>query len=130
MKEKSIEIKGEIGKIIFFPYQISENFLYKIERRLEELVSCRKEERDSDEGYMNADEVLAILRKNNPLIDTPGGAIKAYRAREELTQKQLAKKCGLRQSHLSEMERNKRPIGLKVAKKLAKVLKIDYRKLV
>ncbi len=71
----------------------------------------------------------AILKRRDPLIGTPGGAIKGYRAREGLTQEQLAKKAGLKQGHLSAMERNKRPIGVKVAKRIAKALKCDFRRL-
>jgi len=80
------------------------------------------------EAYMNTDEMRAILKEKNPLIGTPGGMIKGYRARESLTQQQLAKKAGLKQGHLSAMERNKRPVGVKVAKRLAKALRCDYRR--
>ncbi len=60
---------------------------------------------------------------------TPGYYLRLYRLRAELTQVQLAKKTGMLQHHLSEMEHNKRPIGKAAAQKLAKVLKCDYHKL-
>ncbi|OGQ06775.1 MAG: hypothetical protein A3G32_05775 [Deltaproteobacteria bacterium RIFCSPLOWO2_12_FULL_40_28] len=82
------------------------------------------------DDYISSDKMHEILKKRDPLIGTPGGTIQAYRYREEMTQKDLAKKTGIRQSHISEMERNKRTIGLQVAKKLAKALNCNYRRLV
>lgn len=54
-------------------------------------------------------------------------ALRAYRTREDLTQRELAEKVGIPQRHISEMETGKRPIGKENAKKLAKVLNADYR---
>ena len=116
-----IRIKGEAGKISFIPSHISHAKILKIERELKKIISASKD-------YMSASEMRALLKKKDPLIGTPGGAIRAYRAREGLTQSELAKKSGVRQSHLSEMEQNKRAIGVKVAEKLAKILKCDYRR--
>ena len=61
---------------------------------------------------------------------TPGASLRAYRYREELTQAELAEKCGVPQANISAMEKGKRPIGLKVAKRLADILNCDYKKLV
>ena len=120
---ETIRIEGEAGRIEFIPSHISHVRLLKIESELKKLVQV-------SENYMSADEIRAHLKKKDPRIGTPGSAIKAYRTREELTQKDLAKKAGLKQGHLSAMEQNKRPIGLKVAKKLAKALRCDYRRLI
>ncbi|WP_429884710.1 helix-turn-helix domain-containing protein [Geoalkalibacter halelectricus] len=55
-------------------------------------------------------------------------ALRAYRNREGLTQKQLADLTGIPQHHLSEMENGKRGVGKDRARKLAKALNIsDYR---
>lgn len=118
---ETIRIEGEAGVIRYEPSHVSYARLVKIEQGLRKLI-------DASEDYMTADEMRTILKENNPLIGTPGGAIKGYRAREELTQKQLAKKSGLKQGHLSAMENNKRPVGVKVAKRLAKALRCDYRR--
>jgi DNA-binding XRE family transcriptional regulator len=60
---------------------------------------------------------------------TAGYYLRVYRLRAELTQMVLAKKVGMRQHHLSEMEHNKRPIGKAAAKKLSQVLRCDYKRL-
>lgn len=118
---ETIRIEGEAGRVQFIPSHISHAKILKIEKVLRRLV-------EASEDYMTADEMHTILKKNDPLIGTPGGAIRAYRLREELTQAELAKKSGVRQGHLSEMEQNRRPIGVKVAKRLAKVLRCNYRR--
>lgn len=56
-----------------------------------------------------------------------GLALRGARVREGYTQKALAKKCGISQENLSRMENGKRPIGKKVADKLAKALRIDAK---
>lgn len=61
--------------------------------------------------------------------DLPRCAISlaGLRYREDLTQEQLGKKLGLKQSNISLMERGKRSIGKKIAKKLADFFNTDYR---
>lgn len=56
-----------------------------------------------------------------------GQALVGARGKEGLSQRQLAALTGLHQRHISEMEHGKRPIGKAHAKRLAKVLKVDYR---
>lgn len=56
-------------------------------------------------------------------------ALRAYRTREGLTQKQLSDLTGIPQHHISEMENGKRSIGKERAKKLAEALHCDYRQL-
>jgi len=56
-----------------------------------------------------------------------GLALRGARYREVISQKELAKLCGISQENLSKMENGKRAIGEKAAKKLAKALNIDHR---
>lgn len=56
-----------------------------------------------------------------------GVALRGARKREALTQRELARLVGVSQTHISEMEHGKRPIGKDMAKRLAKVLKVNYR---
>ena len=54
-------------------------------------------------------------------------ALRGYRTRENLTQRELAEKTGVPQRHISEMENGKRTIGKETARKLAAALHVDYR---
>ena len=56
-----------------------------------------------------------------------GAVVKAERTMAKMTQVELAKKLGTPQHVISEMENGKRPIGKKMATRLAKVFKTDYR---
>jgi ribosome-binding protein aMBF1 (putative translation factor) len=56
-----------------------------------------------------------------------GDVLRGFRDREEMTQAELAGRAGAKATHISEMERGKRPIGKDMARRLAKVLKVDYR---
>ncbi len=57
----------------------------------------------------------------------PGAALAGARAKEGLTQRQLAEMTGISQRHFSEMENGKRPIGKQIAKKLGKALNVRYK---
>jgi ribosome-binding protein aMBF1 (putative translation factor) len=54
-------------------------------------------------------------------------ALRGARKKEGLTQKQLADLLGIRQAHISEMEHSKRPIGKEMARRLATILRVNYR---
>jgi len=54
-------------------------------------------------------------------------ALRGARKRETLTQKELARLVGVSQTHISEMEHGKRPIGKEMARRLAQALKVNYR---
>ena len=56
-----------------------------------------------------------------------GLVLAGSRHKEGMTQKELAKKLRICPHHISEMEHGKRPIGKAMAKRLAKVFKINYR---
>ena len=73
-------------------------------------------------------EELAASRIKN--LGKAGLALRGARFRERLSQKELAKRSGISQENISKMENGHRPIGEKVAKKLAKVLKIDFKMLI
>ncbi len=78
-------------------------------------------ESGTDQTY-SISEVFPEYEKQNPV------ALRAYRTREGLTQKQLAALTDIPQRHLSEMENGKRGIGKERAHKLAAALNIsDYR---
>ncbi len=60
-------------------------------------------------------------------IKGPATRLRGARAKKGMTQRDLARLTGIRQSHISEMERGDRPIGKNVALRLAAGLGVDYR---
>jgi ribosome-binding protein aMBF1 (putative translation factor) len=61
------------------------------------------------------------------LHSEPGVMIRGARVKEGLSQIELAQKLGIPQSNVSEMENGKRPIGKNMARRLSRILKINYR---
>ena len=57
----------------------------------------------------------------------PGVSLRGPRVKECLTQIRLSELTGIPQRHISMMENQRRPIGKKNAKLLAKILNMDYR---
>ncbi len=82
--------------------------------------TLREDERDS----IPADEFFAEFYEKYGKVGT---TLRNFRAREHLTQKVLAEKLGITQGHVSEMEWGRRPVGKKMAHKLAELFNIDYR---
>lgn len=86
-------------------------------------------------GVLNEDRVPAkeihdeARERHGEYYRSTGYYLRLYRQRADLTQAALAKRSGIRQHHLSEMENNKRVLGKVNAKKLAEILDCDYRKL-
>ena len=89
-------------------------------------------------------EVQVITDEDDELIDmqdtdwykstkasmTPGKILRAYRTREQLTQDELGRRIGgVPRQHISGMEQDRRLIGRDMARRLAEVLKFDYRSL-
>ena len=68
------------------------------------------------------DEELRFLSPPLPEEERVGRLLKGARLRAELTQKELAAKIGVPQSHISQYEMNKRKIPAEKAEELAKVL--------
>jgi len=84
----------------------------------------------SSREILSSQETDRVFRSVVRDSGKPSAALRAYRKRSEFTQKELSKKCGIPQPHISAMEAGGRAIGLNVAKKLALALGIDYRKLI
>jgi DNA-binding XRE family transcriptional regulator len=57
----------------------------------------------------------------------PGDMVKGIRKREGITQKIMADKLGVKQRHISEMEKVIRPITLKMAKRIGNTFNISYK---
>jgi len=77
------------------------------------------------EGEMDADRLYSVEEVFPDM--QPGDILRGARYREGLTQTQLAALIGVKPSHISEMEKGKRPIGKDMAKRLARALKTSYQ---
>jgi DNA-binding XRE family transcriptional regulator len=97
-------------------------------KTIKKIISLYEKLKNEDDELLTIDDAMEHL--DSLLGDvTPADSIKAYRDRENLTQKELAMKAGIRQQHLSEIERGLRPIGVAMAKKLSKALRCHYKSL-
>jgi plasmid maintenance system antidote protein VapI len=76
------------------------------------------------EANVPAGEVLKDVYKK---YGKTGAVIRGFRAREDMTQIELARKLGVTQGDLSKMENGKRPVGKELANRLAKVFNTNYR---
>jgi DNA-binding XRE family transcriptional regulator len=58
---------------------------------------------------------------------SPAMAFRGLRGREEITQAELASRLGVSQNAISEMEGGKRPVSVKMAKRLGELFDIPYK---
>lgn len=79
---------------------------------------------NEEEGNVPAEEVFKDLYDK---YGKSGTTLRGARGIHNMTQVQLAQLIGIPQTDISQMENGKRPIGKKMAKRLAKVFKTDYR---
>jgi len=96
------------------------------------IIDLIKENFPKADILLNSDETLqwnsSKISREIKSEKTPGKLLKAYRYRAGLSIVQLADAAGTKYPNISAMENDRRTIGLKMAKKLGKVLKVDYIK--
>jgi len=116
----TITIQTALGKIkVTSSFPVSDDLQREIEEKLRSAVD--------DEAHP-IEPLLQKIKRELPWVDTPAGALVAYMTGQNWTQAKLAAATGIQQSHISEMRRGKRSIGLVAAKKFGKTFGIDYRK--
>lgn len=115
MKMRPTEIQIKAGEKVFRFTDVPQSKLKPI------LVSLK--------AY--SDETLPWREIAADRIKSAGGEtahmVKTSREMAGLTQIELAKKLSMPQSNLSQIETGRRSVGKALAKKLAKVFKVDYR---
>ena len=57
----------------------------------------------------------------------PGSRLRGLRGREGLSQRAMAEQLGIRQHHISEMEKGTRAISVEMAKRIDKTFDISYK---
>ena len=109
-----VEMPGKVKKLTFVPTKHLDKLEAFLERYGEsESISWEELAKDDIVKYGRAGIVL-----------------RGARYRESLSQKELAQQTGISQENISKMENGQRIIGEKVAKKLAKALRIDPKVLI
>jgi len=108
--EVILKYKGEKPIHTFIPIESAGRF---------EAILSEYEESDSVDWRIVAKDTLAKHKK-------AGMVLRGARGRDNMTQKELAKRSGVSQENISRIENGKRVVGEKLAKKLAKPLKINY----
>lgn len=88
-------------------------------QQLVEQIQKKHEDAIGDDKLYTIEEVFGEI--------TPGDCMRGLRAREDLTQKQLAEKLGVRPHHISEMENGRRAISVQMAKKIQSVFGGTYK---
>ncbi len=79
---------------------------------------------DDDEELVDAGEIFSELYAETSKAAT---LLRGYRGRDKLSQADLAKKLGTSQSSVASMEHGRRPISIKMAKKLAEIFDTKYQ---
>ena len=79
---------------------------------------------EREDEIVDATDVFPVLKDAQK---RPGTMLQGARLKEGLSQEQLARKLGISQANLSKMEIGSRSIGKKMARRLAKVLNVNYR---
>ena len=109
---------GELTEIrLMVPNSIADKVL-GVMKDILELADLHATNEDSEALY-SIDEVFPEAN--------PGMALCGLRAREGITQKQLAERIKIRQTRVSEMENGVRPISVEMAKKIGKTFGISYK---
>ena len=115
----TIHVTTEKGDIQVIPgFRVSRSVRKKIEASLRMVVGDVKP----------VEELLEKIKRQDPVVGTPQGALIAYMTGQSWTQERLAKATGISQADISKMVNGKRSIGLAVAKKLAHAFGVDHRR--
>ena len=110
VKKPRIEVKGEISQktISFFKKTYGDKNVEVIDDEYVDIFTT--------DWYKE-------ISKN----DTPGATLRRYRMRNKWTQTKLAEMLGEYKQHVSNMERDRRPISVAMAKKIAAVFGCHYK---
>ncbi len=108
--EVVLKFPGKKQRHAFIPIQSAERF---------EAILNKYEESESVDWETVAKDSISKHKQ-------AGMVLRGARFRESMSQKELAQLSGVSQDNISRIENGKRGVGEKVAKKLAKPLKINF----
>lgn len=104
--------------VLTVPTENAESLCKAINSILEVAQLSRPVNEDGEELY-SAREVFPE--------SSPGNRLLGLRTREGITQKELAARLGIRQHHVSEMEKGTRAISVDMAKRIGEAYSISYK---
>ena len=104
--------------ILTVPTENAESICKAINSILELAQLSRPRNEDGEEVYSGRE----VFPEGHP-----GMALRGLRTREGVTQKEFAASVGIRQHHVSEMEKGVRPITLDMAKRIGERYNISYK---
>ncbi len=111
-------------KLTEFRFSVPNENAKAVELAIRAIINLLSTQNSSDESlddekYYSAEEVLGP--------STPGDILQGFRYREGLTQRQLANAVGVKQNHISEMERGTRKISPNMAKRFAEFFRTSEK---
>lgn len=112
----TIKIGHRQPEVVFLPKNAANNLLLFIKNCQPAITK--------EESRIKIEDIEPKMK--DPALRT-ASILRGARHKEGLTQIELAKKLKITQSDLSKMEHGKRPIGKKLAQRIAEILEIDYR---
>ena len=117
MKTRHTDTQGEI--MVNVPLEDIEKVREAIRGVLELAGHTVRDVNDEGETLHALEEVFPDAH--------PGRIVRGFRVREDITQEELAKRLGIAQTRVSELESGKRPISRNMAKRLAEVFHTSPR---
>lgn len=116
---------GEFADLCFRVPAVHADRIRTVVDNILALLGSEDQGRPANEGQGGEDRLYRI---DEVFPDFhPGDTLKGARLMHELTQAQLAAMIGVKASHISEMEKGKRPMGKEMARRLAKALNTSYQ---
>jgi len=112
----TIKIGGNQAEIFYLQKPVANNLL--------QLIKSFQPQENAKKDWVEFSEAFPEL--NDP-AKRIAAALRGARYKAELTQVELAKRLEITQGDLSKMEHGKRPVGKKLAQRIAKIVDVDYR---
>ena len=113
-----VQTTGDFAELSFI---IPLNRLDKVRAAIESVLALI-----DDDAQAEGEGQLSAFQELFPDFHA-GNALRGARTREGLTQARLAAMVGVKPTHISAMEKGKRPIGKEMAKRLGKALRVGYK---
>lgn len=120
------------GKTRLTKIEISEGKkrkLYLVPKEIAQAMSLLLESKEgSSQGSQESIDAFDLYPHLKDPVKRAATVFQGIRLRHGLTQKEMGKKIGLHQTDVSKIEKGERPIGKRLAMRIGKALRIDYKR--